>query len=170
MKTGVIFGIPRLINAIRALIAAAPSPELHSTPPTSTPSRRDLTPSQADDRGLPYMRNIFRADLDPFLAVMDAYCPDLRTLVVTTIYGVYQSDVSVVDAVTTSQLNIATLVPMDVPGEVAWHMRGTIRNGGSREQLETAYGIAVDVCRVCGVVLRNEMPRPDDVIEAERLF
>jgi hypothetical protein len=116
------------------------------------------------------MRNIFRADLDPFLETMDAYWPDLRTLVVTTIYGYYQSDVSILDAISTSQLNIASLVPMDVAAEVAWHMRGTIRNGGTREQLEAAYSIALETCRVCEVVIKNEMPKPEDVINAERLF
>jgi alkylhydroperoxidase/carboxymuconolactone decarboxylase family protein YurZ len=116
------------------------------------------------------MRNIFRADLDPFLRTMDAYWPDLRTLVVTYIYGYYQSDTSVVDAVTTSLLNVATLVPMDVPAEVAWHMRGTIRNGGSEEQLNAAWTIATTVCAICEVGLKNEMPKAVDVIHEERLI
>lgn len=127
-------------------------------------------PADTDERGLAYMRNIFRADLDPFLDTMDQYWPDLRTLIVTTIYGYYQSDVSVVDSVTTSLLNIATLVPMDVTAEVAWHMRGTIRNGGTREQLQAAYDIAIEVCRICDVRLKNTMPLPEDVINEERLF
>lgn len=116
------------------------------------------------------MRNIFRADLDPFLSSMDTYWPDLRTLVVTYIYGYYQSDTSVLDAVTTSQLNIATLVPMDVAAEVAWHMRGLMRNGGSEEQLEMAYAVALEVCDVCEVRLRAEMPLAQDVINEERLI
>ncbi|OIW28608.1 hypothetical protein CONLIGDRAFT_632882 [Coniochaeta ligniaria NRRL 30616] len=167
LKTGIIYGIPRLINAFRSLITAIPSPESNETVSIRSHIR---VPADTDERGLAYMRNIFRADLDPFLGTMEAYWPDLRTLVVTTIYGYYQSDVSILDAVTTSQLNIASLVPMDVTAEVAWHMRGTIRNGGTREQLEAAYGIAIEACRVCEVVLKNEMPKPEDVINEERLF
>ena len=127
-------------------------------------------PADTDERGIAYMRNIFRADLDPFLQAMDTYWPDLRTLVVTTIYGYYQADTSVLDAVTTSQLNIATLVPMDVTAEVAWHMRGVIRNNGTRAHLHYAFATAMAVCTICDVQLKNTMPRPEDVINEERLF
>lgn len=128
------------------------------------------TPSDTDNRGLEYMRNIFRADLDPFLETMDTYWPDLRTLVVTTIYGYYQSDTTILDAITTSQLNIASLVPMDVNAEVAWHMRGIIRNGGTREQLDYAFSVTTSICEICEVHLKNTMPKPDEVINEEHLF
>lgn len=167
MKTGIIYGIPRVINAYRALIKALPSPESNEI---SSVRNHITTPSSTDERGEDYMRNIFRADLDPFLENMDRYWPDLRTLVVTYIYGYYQSDTSILDAVTTSLLNVATLVPMDVPAEVGWHMRGTIRNGGSEEQLKTAWYITMTVCDICEVGLKNEMPRAEDVIHEERLI
>jgi hypothetical protein len=127
-------------------------------------------PATTNEKGEAYMRNIFRADLDPFLDTMDKYWPDLRTLVVTYIYGYYQSDTSILDAITTSQLNIATLIPMDVTAEVAWHMRGTIRNGGTEEQLHAARDIALTVCDICEVQLKNEMPKAEDVIHEERLI
>ncbi len=82
----------------------------------------------------------------------------------------YQSDVTVIDAITTSQLNIATLVPMDVSAEVAWHIRGLIRNGGSEEQLKFALDITMEICRITDVRLKNQMPDPDRVIHEERLF
>ncbi|KAH7024007.1 hypothetical protein EDB80DRAFT_808183 [Ilyonectria destructans] len=167
LKTGIIYGIPRVINAFRALVKAIPSPESNET----SSIRNTITvPTDTDERGLEYMRNIFRADLDPFLGTMDKYWPDLRTLVVTYIYGYYQSDTSILDAVTTSQLNIATLVPIDVAAEVAWHMRGTIRNGGTEGQLKAAYDIALKVCEICEVTLKNKMPKAQDVINEERLI
>ncbi|CAK7212834.1 hypothetical protein SCUCBS95973_001595 [Sporothrix curviconia] len=167
IKTSAIYGIPRVINAFRALITALSSPEANETSSVRLHIER---PADTDERGIAYMRNIFRADLDPFLQTMDTYWPDLRTLVVTTIYGYYQSDTSVLDAVTTSQLNIATLVPMDVTAEVAWHMRGVIRNNGTRAHLDYAFATALAVCEICDVRLKNTMPRPEDVINEERLF
>jgi hypothetical protein len=167
LKTGIIYGIPRLINAFRFLTTAIPSPDSNEI---SSIRNHIATPSSTDERGLDYMRNIFRSDLDPFLSTMDQYWPDLRTLVVTNIYGYYQSEVSIVDAVTTSQLNIATLIPMDVPGEVGWHMRGLMRNGGSEEQLEFALKVTMEVVAICEVRLKNEMPRAEDVVNEERLF
>lgn len=75
-----------------------------------------------------------------------------------------------IDAITTSQLNIATLVPMDVTTEVAWHMRGLIRNGGSEQQLRFAFETTMEVCKITDVKLKNEMPIPESVINEERLF
>jgi hypothetical protein len=167
LKTGIIFGIPRVINAFRALITAIPSPASNEA---SSIRNHIAVPRDTNERGVEYMRNIFRADLDPFLHVMDTYWPDLRTLVVTQIYGYYQSDVSILGAITTSQLNIATLIPMDVTAEVAWHMRGLMRNGGTSEQLQFASDIAAEACRLCDVQLKNRMPLPEEVINEERLF
>ncbi|KAF4460123.1 fungal [Fusarium albosuccineum] len=167
IAVGIIYGIPRVINAFRALIKALPSEESNEI---SSIRNHISVPAETDETGIAYMRNIFRADLDPFLGSMDKYWPDLRTLVVTYIYGYYQSDTSILDAITTSQLNIATLVPMDVTAEVAWHMRGTIRNGGTEEQLNAAYEIALEICDICQVQLKNEMPKAEDVVNEERLI
>ncbi len=156
-----------MINAFRALVRALPSPEANET---SSLRAHIAEPATTDARGLAYMRNVFRADLDPFLATMDAYWPDLRTLVVTTIYGYYQAETAILGPVATSQLNIAALVPMDVTAEVAWHMRGVLRNGGTRAQLDYAFATATAVCDVCEVRLKNTMPRPEDVVNEERLF
>jgi hypothetical protein len=167
LKTGTIYGIPRVINAFRALIQAIPGPDSNEI---SSIRQNIREPATTDERGIDYMRNIFRADLDPFLETMDKYWPDLRTLVVTYIYGYYQSDVTIIDSITTSQLNIATLVPMDVTAEVAWHMRGLIRNGGTEEQLKMAFNTTMEICRICEVNLKNTMPKAEDVINEERLF
>ncbi|KAF2114573.1 hypothetical protein BDV96DRAFT_101408 [Lophiotrema nucula] len=168
LKTAVIYGVPRLINAGRSLISALPNPELDNE--IISIRNHIKEPSTTEQRGLVYMRNIFGADLDPFATWMDENWPDLRTYVMQFIYGYYQSDVSVIDAITTSQLNIATLIPMDVAPEVAWHMRGLVRNGGTLEQLQFASDIATEVCRITNVELKNRMPLPEEVINEERLI
>ncbi|KAB5539477.1 hypothetical protein GE09DRAFT_1290569 [Coniochaeta sp. 2T2.1] len=172
LKTSIIYGIPRLINAFRALVRLVPSPSLWEPSPSSPPTPRSqtLVPSTLDPRALTYMRTIFRSDLDPFLGVMDSYWPDLRTLVVTTIYGYYQSDLSVLGALETSMLNIASLMPMDVAEEVGWHLRGLVRNGGTESQARETVGLVRGVMEVTGVVLRNEMPLVEEVVGEERLF
>jgi hypothetical protein len=45
-----------------------------------------------------------------------------------------------------------------------------IRNGGTREDLDYAFETAMVVCQMCDVRLKNTMPRPEDVINEERLF
>lgn len=59
---------------------------------------------------------------------------------------------------------------MDVTAEVAWHMRGLIRNGGTREQLNFAFETTMEICKITDVRLKNKMPDPEDVINEERLF
>lgn len=87
LKTAIIYGVPRLINAGKALIGAIPSPESNET---SSVRNHIKEPASTEERGLQYMRNIFRADLDPFVTWMDGNWPDLRTYVVQFIYGYYR--------------------------------------------------------------------------------
>ncbi|KAM0327088.1 hypothetical protein ACHAQA_006215 [Verticillium albo-atrum] len=168
IKTSMIFGIPRVINAFRALVVALP-PGLAPETPSIRATIKLPTP-ETSARGLDRMRTIFRADLDPFLDLMDTNWPDLRTLVVDIIYGYYQADNSVIDPVTTSALNLAALVPMDVTAEVAWHMRGLVRNGGSEEQLHHVMNTVKEIVKICQVGLKNTLPKPEDVIREAHLF
>lgn len=159
--------MPRVINAFRALIKAIPGPDSNEI---ASIRAHIHSPAETNARGLAYMHNVFQADLDPMLSLLETYWPDLKTLIVTYIYGYYQSDVTIIDAVTTSQLNIATLVPMDVTSEVGWHMRGLIRNGGTIEQLRWTYDITREICDICEVQLKNRMPTAEEVINEEHLF
>lgn len=159
-----------MLNAYFPLMASIPNEESwdHHT------ARKDiLNPycTEILDRGSAYMRRVFGdGDMDAFVSKLEAQFPDLKAMVVNNIYGLYQSDVSILDAVTTSQINIASLVPMDVAAEVGWHMRGLINNGGSVEQMDEAFSIAKEVTKICGVVLRKPLPVIQDVVNKERLI
>jgi alkylhydroperoxidase/carboxymuconolactone decarboxylase family protein YurZ len=127
--------------------------------------------SSVSARGEAYMRVVFGdGDLDTFLSTMEEYWPDLKALIVNDVYGMYQAEISVLGKVETSQINIASLVPMDCPSEVGWHMRGLINNGGSMEELKEAFEIAKRVFEVCQVVLKKDLPRVEDVVGKERLI
>ena len=84
-------------------------------------------------------------------------------LVIDYIYGVLHSELSVLDAVTTSQITLASLLPIECMTEVAWHMRGLINNGGTMEDIDMALGIAKDICKLTGIEFKKEMPRPEEV-------
>ena len=167
LKTGCIFGIARTINAFKGLLKALPTPE--SNDPTSV--RTHVTDwYMFNKRGEAYMRNIYREDHDPFVTLASKTWPDLNAMLIDQIYGYYQAEVSVMDAITTSQVNIATLLPMDVMPEVGWHMRGLMRNGGTKEQVYEAFNIARMVCDICEIGLKNTMPVPEEVIHQEKLM
>ncbi|KAF4636424.1 hypothetical protein G7Y89_g1664 [Cudoniella acicularis] len=165
-----IFGVPRLLNAFFPLIHALPSPHLNDN---TTLRSYSQTPSfsSVSQRGEVYMRVVFGSgDLDTFLQTMEEYWPDLKNLIVNDVYGMYQAEVSILGKIETSMINIASLVPMDCPAEVGWHMRGLVNNGGSVGEVETAFGIARGVVDVCRVGLKKKLPKIEDVVGKERLI
>lgn len=162
-----LYGMPRMVNAFLSLLDAYP---FQKSSETSVTRNQMTNPFDCKERGEAYMRNIFRDDMDPIMAAFDKNWADLRTLVVTHVYGYYQSDLSILDLVATSQISIASLVPMDAPDQVAAHLRGTIRNGGTEEHLERAFEIALDICEICEVALKKRLPKVGDVIYKGRLF
>lgn len=117
------------------------------------------------------MRVVFGdGDLDSFLQTMEEYWPDLKNLIVNDVYGMYQAEVSVLGKVETSMINIASLVPMDCPAEVGWHVRGLVNNGGDVREADMAFGIAKGTVEVCRVQLRKELPKVEDVVGKKRLI
>jgi hypothetical protein len=70
----------------------------------------------------------------------------------------YLSEFAILGPVETSQVVLAALLPLDVPIQVKWHMRGLIRNGGSQEQLQYAMDIALRICKDMGVQLQSGVP------------
>ena len=92
------------------------------------------------------------------------------SLIVCQVYGLYQSEESVLDRVTTSQLSIASMLPMDCPTEVSWHWRGLINNGGTVEQIHYATDIAKSICKATGVELKKGMYNVEESIHEQRLL
>lgn len=84
-------------------------------------------------------------------------------------YGAYMSETSILSPIETSMTTIASLLPMDVPTQVQWHMRGLLRNGGTEEQILEALKLSVRAVEVSDVVLKAGVPEVDSVMK-ERLF
>lgn len=84
-------------------------------------------------------------------------------------YGMYQSERSVLTDLDTSRLSLASLVTMDVPKQLSWHMRGFINLGGTRAELVKTLEIAKTIVDITGVKLKNELPDIDETITAAKL-
>lgn len=63
---------------------------------------------------------------------------------------------------------VASLVPLDVPTQVKWHMRGLLRNGGTPDQVKEVLRLSDEVCRLVGVELRGGLPGLEEL--SEKLF
>jgi hypothetical protein len=70
----------------------------------------------------------------------------------------YLSEFSILNSVETSQVLLASLIPLDVPTQVKWHMRGLIRNGGTDEDIKYVVDIASQIYQAMEVTLRTELP------------
>lgn len=84
-------------------------------------------------------------------------------------YGAYLSENTILSPIETSQITLASLVPLDVPTQVKWHMRGLIRNGGSRGQVQYALDIIKKVVEAAEVTLKHDIPSMD-VVDLKKLF
>jgi len=70
----------------------------------------------------------------------------------------YMSEFAILNPVETSQVTLGSLLPLDLPRQVMWHMRGLIRNGGTVDQLQYALDITSEICRELNVQLVAEIP------------
>lgn len=53
---------------------------------------------------------------------------------------------------------IASLIPLDVPRQIEWHLNNAIKNGASMQEVENVREIAIKVAEFCGVAWRNPVP------------
>lgn len=121
-------------------------------------------------------RNIYRDETDKYLEPYKI-APDLSlslhllSLIAEDVgviieYGMYMSEFTILGPVETSQIVVAGLIPQDVPIQVAWHMRGLLRNGGTPEDIKYVRNITEKICKEMGVDFKTELPPIPDMSEA----
>lgn len=93
----------------------------------------------------------------------------LGILTVHLEYGMYMSETKVLSPIETSMTTIASLLPMDVPTQVKWHMRGLLRNHGTEAEIREALDLSARAVDMSGMKLINGVPEIREVL-AERLF
>jgi hypothetical protein len=74
------------------------------------------------------------------------------------------SDYSVHNAVATMALLITALVCMDCPLQAAWHVKGYVRHGGRKEDVQEVVEFAKEIARAAGVELKNPLPGVEEVL------
>lgn len=100
-------------------MSALPSPSYNDPLPSPRQSISNPYSTPITARAEAYMEHLFgTADLESFLKSLETYMPDLRTLIVNQVYGVCQTEMSVLGPIETSVVNVASLVGMDCSEEV----------------------------------------------------
>ncbi|GAA5921236.1 hypothetical protein JCM3775_002952 [Rhodotorula graminis] len=181
VKSASLIGVPRVICALIDLEGALEDPRDLS----KAFVRRGLEEGtvaerrQAGRRGL---RSVYRSELDGIFDLMhERGLDDLRYLSETTTYGTFLTphaapvprrdastppspDPLAHDPRLLSLVTLACLVPQRSARELHWHLRGAIRRGWTRDEVEQVQGAVEQACEACGVDGVGEgMPRVRDV-------
>jgi hypothetical protein len=73
-------------------------------------------------------------------------------------YGTVYSFTEIVTAIETSYTLIASLIAVDVPRQIGWHLAGARRIGATVEEVRAVRKMAMVVATRAGVQWREEVP------------
>ncbi|BGP38263.1 hypothetical protein JCM10450v2_002205 [Rhodotorula kratochvilovae] len=182
VKSAVLIGVPRAIETLLHLDEALEDPRDAS----KRFVRRGLeegTVRERQDAGRAGLRSVYRAELNPIFETMrERGLDDLRYLSETTTYGTFLTphaspssspsspspDPLAHDSRLLSLLTLSCLLPQRTAREIHWHLRGAIRRGWTRDEVEQLQCAVESVCEACGVDGVGEgMPRVEGVEEQE---
>ncbi|KAK0202322.1 AhpD-like protein [Desarmillaria ectypa] len=153
-KSGMLSGFPKAINALGQLHSAVPS-ELRDDKPLRDVSKSVEALTQS---GQDYFNRTYgdtAATVQPFLQEI---CPDFEFFSTTFAYGYTYSFFDAVSPAETSFTMVAALIANDTPRQVDWHLRGSVRNGATLDEVKAVRQIAIEVATASGVKWKNDVP------------
>ncbi|GAA5834620.1 hypothetical protein JCM9279_007062 [Rhodotorula babjevae] len=186
VKSASLIGVPRVICALIDLEGALDDPRDMSRAFVRR-GLEDGTVSQRREAGRHGLRSVYRSELDGIFDLMhERGLDDLRYLSETTTYGTFLTphtssssrpgappqptpsspspDPLAHDPRLLSLVTLSCLIPQRSQRELHWHLRGAIRRGWTRDEVEQVQGAVEQVCEACGVDGVGEgMPRVRDV-------
>ncbi|KAH0836849.1 AhpD-like protein [Lanmaoa asiatica] len=153
-KSGMIYGFPKVINALILLHEATP-PALQDkeTLRNPDPSIEELTQA-----GREYFDQTYGETAKPTEALLSAIYPDLGYYITSFGYGYGYSFMGATSPMETSFAMIAALIAIDTPRQIAWHLEGALRNGATREEVRAVRAIAIQISKAAGVVWKHDIP------------
>ncbi|GAC95895.1 possible carboxymuconolactone decarboxylase [Pseudozyma hubeiensis SY62] len=168
VKGSVIFGIPPALDTIFPLLE-----HIRSTNPTFLLtsdhfSRQSLLSEPISSLKTPAMKSlerVYRHNLSPILdSKMSDNMQDLKFLTIQINYGFTLSCDAVINWKLTELLVLAALVGRNCRAEVLWHMRGALRAGWSRDDVDSVRSTVKELARRLAV-RTDKVPTLDEVKE-----
>ena len=169
VKGSVIFGIPPALDTVFALLdhirATAPPEHLLSARDFA---RASTLPQPIESLTKPAheaLRRVYKHNLDQILDTkMSDNMPVLKFLTLEINYGFNLANQTVINWQQTELVVLAALVTQNCRAEVLWHMRGALRAGWEREDVQSVRSVSKHIARRLGV--RTErVPDLDEVKE-----
>ncbi|KAG7443907.1 uncharacterized protein BT62DRAFT_1078097 [Guyanagaster necrorhizus] len=153
-KSGLLSGYPKAINALSQLHPVTPT-ELRDTKPLRDLSLPIKTWTKIGQEYFDRTYGDTAATVQPFLKEL---YPDFEFFSTTFGYGYTYGYFGALSAAETSFTMVAALIANDTPRQVDWHLKGSLRNGATLDEVRAVRQIALDVARASGVQWKNEIP------------
>jgi len=94
-----------------------------------------------DQRGFDYMLRLYRHNLPDIMASWRRHQADVEWLEMRVIYGLFLSDVELLDAVESELVVSPAIMAQDVLAPTFWHVRGLQRLGVSQEDTDVVLNV-----------------------------
>ncbi|KAN0115891.1 AhpD-like protein [Russula decolorans] len=157
-KACLMGGIPKAINALVSLLEVTPE-ELRDTE-----RQRDTTLSfpELERRGEVFFRAIYGETADDVQGLLERIHPDGRWFCNAIAYGSVCGYTEILDQLETSYVLVSSLIAVDTPNQIGWHLDNARRGGASLEQIRAVRQIAICASQSAGVRWRNVIPEVKD--------
>ncbi|KDQ54570.1 hypothetical protein JAAARDRAFT_38253 [Jaapia argillacea MUCL 33604] len=154
-KSGILVGFPKAINGLVALLGATPE-NLRDEEPL-----RDVTlpVDEWTKQGQKYFNETYGETAEPTQKLLTSIYPDFGFFCITHAYGYTYSFSPYISGLENSYIMLASNIAMDVPRQIEWHLKGSVRNGGTSEQVRAVREIAIEVAKAAGGFWKNEIPQ-----------
>ncbi|KDR81905.1 hypothetical protein GALMADRAFT_59401 [Galerina marginata CBS 339.88] len=157
LKSGLISGYPKAINALKALHEVMPD-ELKETNIQRDPTK-SLTEYGVIGNSL--WRSVYGENSDAVQGLLDSIYPDMGWFSRTIGYGLVYGHVDTLSALETSYTLVASLIAGDTPQQIAWHLDGARRGGASIEEVQAVRQLSMEVAKFCDVHWQHSVPEVD---------
>jgi alkylhydroperoxidase/carboxymuconolactone decarboxylase family protein YurZ len=91
-------------------------------------------------------------------SLLDTAYPDMGYFSKTIGYGFTYGLTRHISDVEFSYVMLASLIAIDAPLQIRWHLDGARRNGASEEQVRAVRHMAIEISKSAGVLSGNDIP------------
>ncbi|EPQ55762.1 hypothetical protein GLOTRDRAFT_128979 [Gloeophyllum trabeum ATCC 11539] len=154
-KCGILIGYPKAINGLVALYGATPE----NLRDKEMIRDKTLPTEHWTASGQKYFNETYGETAEQTQKLLESIYPDFGFFCITHAYGYAYSFSDLISGLENSYIMLVSNIAMDVPRQIEWHLKGSVRNGGSPEQVKAVREIAVEVGKAAGAVWRNEIPQ-----------
>lgn len=167
LKTSPLAGLPKAINGLRALHNVTPisllAPYQHVSKNSTNvhdlfpKTKRNTDSDNEIERGMKHWNHLYGKVSGRVINNLNRSYPDLWYYTMSHAYGPLLSYSDVLDAQETSVIIISSLVPQDVNPQLWGHLKGAINVGCSKEAIENARTLSIQIAQWCGVEWKGDV-------------